>query len=83
MDRTLLLLPYSTEDSLTNGLAYRRARAILIMLANSRMGDPERDLLLTGAKVYELIRYGDLDPRIWFNQSFLQEVTSTHRVPLH
>jgi hypothetical protein len=78
MDRTLLLLPFSPGDLLTNGLAYRRARAVLIMLANSRIGDPGSELLVTGAKVDELVKYGDLDPRIWFSQSCFQGVSTRH-----
>jgi hypothetical protein len=83
MDRTLLLMACSPLDSLSDGLAYRRARATLIMLANGRNGESGFCLHLTGAEIDGLVMYGDMDPRIWFIQSYPQEVTSPHRILLH
>jgi len=83
MNRSLSLAAYSPFDSSENSLAQRRARIILILLANSRIGDPGIDLYLTGAKVDELVLNSALDPRILFSQSYLQSLTSSHNRSVH
>jgi hypothetical protein len=81
MNKTLLLMAHSPIDSMTNGLANRRARAILIMLANSGIGDFGTDLYMTGTMVGKLVRNGDKDPRIWFNPFCLHWLNTPGQPP--
>ena len=83
MNRSLSLTVYSPFESSEIGLAQRRARIILIMLANSRIDDPGIDLHLSGARVEELVLNSSIDPRILFNQSYLQSLASSQNRSVH